>query len=221
MHSSPSNRWPFVVLLGTIWGISECFLGIYLRQCASSISGSIMTGLAFFFLAIAFSYNRSRLTILLMVVLASLFKLVDALLLSLPIQHGAVANPLFAFLMEGLAFWIIITFFSQSWQQNFGSQLMSGAFMALAAVNLFPLVKYVTGISACVVPGTNYPLSLYYAHLAISLSALTFPAGLFLGRNLLILEEKGGLIYSNPWIKRALAPFSFLAGIGILIIFRA
>lgn len=221
MNSSSLERWSFVFLLGTIWGMAECLLGIYLRQCASSISGSVMTGIAFFFLAAAFSYHRSLLTIALMVGLAGLFKLIDALLLSLPILHGAVANPIFAFFMEGLAFWLIATFFSPVWLRKILGQVMAGAFMALTASNLFPLVKYVTGIPACVVPGTNYPLSLYYAPVAISLSMFTLPAGLFFGKKLFEMDEKTKLIVASSWIKKALAPISLLLGVAILLIFRS
>lgn len=220
MNSSSLDRWPFVFLLGTIWGVAECLLGIYLRQCASFISGSIMTGVAFFFLAAAFSYHHTSLTIPLMVGLASLFKLIDALLLSLPILHGAVANPIFAFFMEGLAFWLIVTFFNPVWMKKFLGQLLAGAFMALTAVNLFPLVKYVTGIPACVVPGTNYPLALYYAPVAISLSMLTLPAGLFLGQKLLAMEKRIKPISAHSWLRKALAPISLFVGVAILLIFR-
>lgn len=220
MKSTSLKGVPFVFFLGSIWGLSECLLGMYLRQCASSISGSVMTAVAIFFLATSTQVSPSRLAIPLMVILASFFKMFDAFLLSLPFLHGAIANPIFAFFMEALAFWLIIIFFNQSWQQKLIGQLITGAFIALAAVNLFPLVKYVTGIPACVVPGTNYPLSLYYAPVAISLSALTFPLGLLFGKNLIALEEKASLASTYAWVRRTLAPVSLLAGMAILIILR-
>jgi len=220
MDSASAKRWPFVFLLGSVWGLSECLLGLYLRQCASSISGSVMTAVAIFFLAAASKVSPLRFSLPLMLILASLFKIFDALLLSLPLRHGAVANPIFAFFMETLAFWLVIIFFSQSWLQKFLGQFVAGAFMALTAVNLFPLVKYVTGIPACVVPGTNYPLSLYHAPVAITLSAITFPLGLLLGKSLLLLEEKAGLAQDYLWVRRFLAPASLLIGLVILIILR-
>lgn len=220
MKPNPVNRLPFVFFLGSVWGLSECLLGIYLRQCASSISGSVMTAVAIFFLAASTQMSPSRLAILLMVILASFFKIFDAFLLSLPFLHGAVANPIFAFFMEALAFWLVIVFFNQSWQQKLIGQFVAGGFIALVAVNLFPLVKYVTGIPACVVPGTNYPLSLYYAPVAISLSAITFPLGLLFGKSLIVLEEKNSLASTYTWVRRILAPVSLLAGLVILIILR-
>jgi len=220
MESISVKRWPFVFLLGSVWGLSECFLGLYLRQCASSISGSIMTAVAIFFLAAAYKVGSHQFSLPLMLILASLFKIIDALLLSLPLRHGAVANPIFAFFMETLAFWLVIIFFSQDWLQKPLGQFAAGAFMALTAVNLFPLVKYVTGIPACVVPGTNYPLSLYYAPVAVSLASISFPIGLLLGKILLLLEEKADLAQGYPWIRRFLAPASLLIGLIILITLR-
>lgn len=220
MKSASVNRLPLIFFLGSAWGLSECLLGIYLRQCASSISGSIMTAVAIFFFAASIQVSPRFLAIPLMVILASFFKMFDAFLLSLPFLHGAVANPIFAFFMEALAFGLVIVFFNQSWQQKLLGQLIAGAFIALAAVNLFPLVKYVTGIPACVVPGTNYPLSLYYAPVAISLSAITFPLGLLFGKSLVALEEKASLASSYIWAKRILAPISLLTGVAILIILR-
>ncbi len=220
MNLRSSKSLPLVFFLGSIWGVSECLLGLYLRQCASLISGSVMTAVAFFFLAASSRVNPSRLTLPLMITLASLFKMFDAFLLSLPFFHGAVANPIFAFFMEALAFWLVITFFSQSWQQKLTGQIIAGTFMALTAVNLFPLVKYVTGIPACVLPGTNYPLSLYYAPLAISLSAISFPLGLLFGKSLGALEEKTSLGSAYIWLRRILAPVSLLTGMAVLIILR-
>jgi hypothetical protein len=220
MESTSVKRWPFIFLLGSVWGLSECLLGLYLRQCASSISGSVMTAVAIFFLAASSRVSSYRFSLPLMLILASLFKMFDALLLSLPLRHGAVANPIFAFFLETLAFWLVIIFFSQSWLQKPLGQFMAGAFMALTAVNLFPLVKYVTGIPACVVPGTNYPLSLYYAPVAVSLSSLSFPLGLLLGKCLLLLEEKAGSAPAFGWIRQLLAPASLLVGLVILIILR-
>lgn len=91
----PKAYLGIVVMLGAVWGLSEAGLGMALRSCASSISGSIMAGVAFFFIASAWFLTRSIFGVGQLVVIASLFKMFDALLLSLPIRHGAIANPIF------------------------------------------------------------------------------------------------------------------------------
>ena len=179
-----------VIMLGAVWGLSEAALGMGLRSCASFLSGSIMTGVALFFIAACWVLTRNILGIALLVVVASLFKMFDALLLSLPIQHGAVANPIFAFFMEGIAFLVLISIFNEKLKQKIGGQALLGGMAALLAVNLFPLVKYATGIPACVVAGTGYPLSLYYAPVAVFLSFVTVPLGLMVGAKSKVLEAK-------------------------------
>jgi len=179
-----------VVMLGAVWGFSEAALGMGLRSCASFLSGSIMTGVALFFIAASWILTRKITGIALLIVIASLFKMFDALLLSLPIQHGAVANPIFAFLMEGVAFLVLISIFHEKRKRKIGSQALLGGMAALLAVNFFPLVKYATGIPACVFPGTSYPLSLYYAPVAVFLSFVTVPLGFLVGVKIRTLEAK-------------------------------
>ena len=178
-----------VVMLGAVWGLSEAALGMGLRSCASAMSGSIMTGVALFFIAACWVISRSWKGVALLVVIATLFKLFDALLLSLPVLHGAVANPIFAFVMEGVAFLIIVSLVKDRLSKNTASQALTGGLSALVAVNLFPLVKFATGIPACVAAGTGYPLSLYYAYIAVALSLVTVPLGIMIGTKVKSLES--------------------------------
>jgi hypothetical protein len=53
-------------------------------------------------------------------------------------------------------------------------------------------VKFATGIPACVAAGTGYPLSLYYAYIAVALSLVTVPLGIIVGEKMKSLET--GLI---------------------------
>jgi hypothetical protein len=170
-----------VLILGSVWGLSEAGLGMCLRRCASTVSGSLMTGAALFFLAVAWAVAPRVRVIAGMVVLASAFKLFDALLLGLPILHGAVANPIFAIVMEGAAFLVLIAVLRTALTATSAGRGLAGGLSALLAVNLFPLVRFATGIPACVVPGTAYPLALYYLPLAVALSALTVPLGFLAG----------------------------------------
>jgi hypothetical protein len=182
----------FIITLGAVWGLSEAALGMGLRSCASVVSGSIMTGVALFFIAACWVISQSAWGVAFLIIVASLFKLFDALLLSLPVLHGAVANPIFAFVMEGVAFLIIVSLVKDKLFKTTGSQALIGGLSALVAVNLFPLVKFATGIPACVAAGTGYPLSLYYAYVAVALSLVTVPLGILAGVKIRSLES--GLI---------------------------
>ena len=168
----------FLVVCGSVWGLTEAGLGLALESCARLASGSIMTGVGLFFIGAAWARTRRAAGPALVVGLAVAFKLFDALLLGLPIKHGAVANPMFAFATEGLALLVIIPFLAETWKRKVVGQAFLGGASALLAVNLFPLVKFATGIPACVIPGGTTPLSLYYAPLAVGISMLTLPLGI-------------------------------------------
>ncbi len=175
------TSWGPVLVLGGLWGFSEAALGMYLRQCASTVSGSVMTGAALFFLAAAWSVSPRAKALAGMVLMACSFKLFDALLLGLPVRHGAVANPIFAIVMEGAAFLLIVAAIRGDLAAKPLGRILTGGLAALVAVNVFPLVGFATGIAACKVAGTAIPLSLYYAPVAIALSTLTVPAGAWAG----------------------------------------
>ena len=93
-NKSPKLYAGVIIMLGAAWGLSEAALGMWLKNCASSVSGSVMTGFALFFIAASWLISKRASGVILLVVVASLFKLLDAFLLSLPVLHGAVANPI-------------------------------------------------------------------------------------------------------------------------------
>ena len=213
MSQTPQKTsWAPVLVLGSLWGLSEAALGMSLRQCASTVSGSLMTGAAFLFLAAAWAISPRVRTMAVMVGLAAGFKLFDALLLGLPVLHGAIGNPIFAIVMEGAAFVLILGVVSKSIAGKAAGQGLSGGLAALVAVNVFPLVKFATGVAPCVT-GTSYPLSLYYAPIAVALSALTVPLGLLAGRALASPEKR-------PVRLRWLSPATVALSLGALALLR-
>jgi len=217
---TPKSYLGIVAMLGAVWGLSEAALGMGLRSCASFVSGSIMTGVALFFIASSWIISRHILGVALLVVIASLFKMFDALLLSLPVQHGAVANPIFAFLMQGAAFLILVSIINEKTKQKKAGQALLGGMVALLAINLFPLVKYITGIPACVFPGTGYPLSLYYAPLAVSLSLVTVPLGMWVGAKIEALEKKLERANQMRKVSYFASPATLLLCLVIIVLIR-
>jgi hypothetical protein len=179
-----------------------------------------MTGVALFFMAGAWVLSRRMVSIALLVLIASIFKLFDAFFLSLPIRHGAVANPIFAFVMEGVAFLVLIWIFNEKLRQKTAGQALFGGLAALLAVNLFPLVKHATGIPACVVPGTGYPLSLYYAPLAVLISAISVPLGFFVGSKIKNIEAKLEHIYQGTRLGFLISPATLAVCLTIIALIR-
>jgi len=217
---NPRSYLGIVFMLGAVWGLSEAALGMGLRTCASVLSGSIMTGAALFFIAVCWILSRNVLGVVLLVLIASLFKMFDALLLSLPIIHGAVANPIFAFIMEGAAFLVIVALIKGSLFQKKSGQAMAGGLAALLAVNLFPLVKYATGIPACVVAGTGYPLSLYYAYVAVAISLVTVPLGVLVGTKIRSFEAGFARTSGSKIFQYVVSPVTVILCILITVLIR-
>ena len=218
MEKQARFRLHAAVLLASVWGLSEAALGMGLRKCAAVLSGSLMTGVALLFLGAGWVLTRRYWALIVMVVIASLFKLFDAALLSLPILHGAVGNPIFAFFMECAALILLLAVLQKHLVQKTHGQAVLGGLSALLAVNLFPLVRFVTGVPACVVSGTGFPLSLYYAYVAVGLSMVTVPMGFWLGERIASLETR--LSSRRPGLIHVLTPAAVIICLILVFLIR-
>lgn len=217
---NPKSYIGLVIMLGSVWGLSEAALGMGLRTCAAHVSGSLMTGIALFFLATGWVVSRRAIGVMLMVLIASLFKMFDALLLSLPLKHGAIGNPIFAFFMEAAAFLIFVSIFKEKMAKKPAGQALLGGLAAVVAVNLFPLVKYATGIPACVAAGTGYPLSLYYIHLAVLASFVTVPLGYWVGARIEAVETSLTKAQAMRTVNTFLSPAALIICLAIIALLR-
>jgi len=188
--TSLSASLGFLVVCGSVWGLSEAGLGLALAACAKAVSGSIMTGVALFFIGAAWARTKRIAGPAIVIGFALAFKLVDALLLGLPLKHGAVANPMYAFITEGIAFLVIVPFLAGHWRGKAAGQAFLGGTSALLAVNLFPFVKIATGIPACVVPGGTMPMALYYAPVAVAAALVAVPLGFLAAERAEALESR-------------------------------
>jgi hypothetical protein len=209
-----------MIVLGTLWGLSEAALGMGLRSCAAAVSGSLMTGAALFFLAAGWTLSKRVAGVAVMVLVAALFKMSDAFLLSLPLNHGAIGNPIFAFVMEAVAFVVLVSILKEKMASRPSGQALLGGFSAVLAANLFPLVKYATGVPACVAAGTGVPLSLYYIHFAVLASMVTVPLGVWTGSRIAILEARLAEVWAERRLRLILAPAALVIGLAILAVLR-
>jgi len=122
--------------------------------------------------------------------------------------------------MEGLAFLVLVAIVKEKLMHNRAGQALTGGMAALLAVNLFPLVKYATGIPACVFPGTGYPLSLYYLPLAVSLSFVTVPFGFWLGAKIRAIETEFGEAIRGKRIRYFAPPATLILCLAIMVLIR-
>ncbi len=218
--STPKPYLGMIVVLGSLWGLAEAGLGMGLRSCAAYISGALMTGAAMFFVAAGWAVSRKVLGVALMVFLAVGFKMFDALLLSYPLTHGAIGNPMFAFFMEALAFLILIAVLKSTLTRRPAGQALLGGMAALLAANLFPLVRFATGVPACVVAGTGYPLSLYYVHVAVAVTMITVPLGFWVGERLTAWDFRVVESHQRKRFESILSPAALLLCLAILTLLR-
>jgi hypothetical protein len=218
--SASKSALGFAVALGAVWGLSEAALGMGLRSCAAYVSGAVMTGAALFFLAAGWVLTRRVLGVAIMILIAAGFKMFDALLLGYPLNHGAIGNPIFAFAMEGLAFLVIVAVIRRSLTEKPAGQALAGGMSALLAANLFPLVRFATGVPACTVAGTGYPLSLYYVHVAVALAMATVPLGYWLGSRIKVWESRHSpSLFHGRWV-RILSPATLALCLTIAALIR-
>jgi hypothetical protein len=215
--SSPIS---IALTMGAIWGLSEVALGIGLRACAAQMSGSLMTGVGLFFLAAGWIATRRFFVPILIVCIASLFKLFDALLLMLPVTDGAIINPVFAFLTEGAAIILLLAIFKSGWLKKLPARILLGGGSALIAVAMFPLVKFFTGVPACVYPGTMVPLSIYFAPVALVASMVLVPLGFFVGDKISTAFIRIDNSVASAFAKLSFSPVIALVCIALIMFIR-
>ncbi len=171
-----------LVMLACLWGVLEAIGGVYLRgTCARLFSGSVLMAGAFFFMASAYVTRGRLLPLLLLPVVAAALRIYAAVLTGTPLLAMAVANPIYAFFTETLALLAVLALAQERLKGTIKGRMAIGALSATAGATVFPAVKYFTGISACVLPGTSLPLAIYGLPVAAALSALTVPAGFAFG----------------------------------------
>ena len=209
-----------IIMLGSVWGLSEAGLGIALKSCASMASGSIMTSVALFFIAASWAIIRRILGVILLVAIACSFKIFDALLLSLPLSHGAIANPIFAFITQGFGFIVFISLLQRFFRQDRNKHIATGGASAAFSAGIFPLVKFVTGNPACVYPGTTIPLAIVFAPLAILLSCISVPLGFLAAGKLSAVSATYSIKSSKTALNFIVSPSTLVFCLILVALFR-
>jgi hypothetical protein len=167
-----------IIMIGSLWGLLEATAGIGLRgSCARLYSGSLLSGASLLFFSGAYALTGRLLLVLLLPVIAGLFRLYAGLLLGQPLISGAVANPIYAFVVEALAFCAVIYLIKQKHVKSLVGASLAGMTAGVLSANMFLPVKFFTGIPACVVPGTDFPLCIWGLPVAIAVAAVSMPLG--------------------------------------------
>lgn len=166
-----------LVAAGAAWGLTEFAAGMGLARCAGNFTGAILTGLAFFWISFAWTLTRRVAAVMLIVGIAMLLKWLDAWLLPVPLNHGSVLNPMYAFLTLVAGFLLVTALSRRSFLSGKRGRIILGGAAALVAVALFPLVKFATGTPACLFAATAIPVAYVTSPVAMILAMITVPLG--------------------------------------------
>ena len=202
-----------IVTIGSLWGLVEATAGVGLRgSCARLYSGSVLTGTSLLFFSFAYMLTGRLLLVLLLPIIAGLLRLYAGLLLGQPVVSGAVANPIFAFFMEALAFCAVIYLLKRSYLRSVAGGGVAGMTAATLSACMFLPVKLVTGIPACVVPGTTFPLAIWGLPVAAAVAVVSMPLGLWAGA-----WGRDWMEAPGPRPVRVLAGVSAFVSVGVLL----
>jgi hypothetical protein len=219
-NRSFESHMDVILALGAIWGMSEALLGMWLQRCASLYSGAIMTGLAFFYMSFSWTATRKLLSLVMLLLVVSLFKMFDALLLSSSLKSGSVLNPTFAFFSETLAFMAVVLLLRKSFDERLTSRLLTGAGAALGATLIFPMAGIFTGSPACLFPATQISQSIVTSPIAIIISLVTVPLGFVLAKKYTSVTRVEGISKAGLVIRYAWAPVVFIMCLALITITR-
>lgn len=176
------DRMYWVVGVGLLWGLMESGLGPVLKTtCSSGVTGSVLCGLSYLFIAMSFALAGGARGPLVALVITVAVKLMSGALLGLSLSGGAIANPIFAFVTEVSAFLIVVAALNRIAMGPVLKASITGIAASALAVLAFPLVKWCTGVPACLKSGTGIYLAYYYSYVAIAIAAAVSPIGMWLG----------------------------------------
>jgi hypothetical protein len=215
------TRFGVILAAGSIWGLVEFAAGLGLQKCAALYTGAILTGLSFFWLTFVWGVTGRILPVIQTVVIVMLFKWLDAFLLQLEWNNGAVVNPMFAFLTAMTGFILVITLFRKRFTGKLSIRILSGGLAALTAMALFPLVRFATGIPACTYAATQVPLSVYTAPAAMVIAMITVPLGFKVSLWFDRMDDRVSVLQSKLFIGRLWSLAVFISCVIIIIMARS
>ena len=193
-----TRRWELwlVVAVGCMWGLTESVGRAALHDIGIlHHNGSILAGCAVLFFALAYGLTPRARTLMILPLIAMLFKVYLAGLEHHPIFcRGMAGNMVFAYMGGAFAFGTLMFVTSDKRRMSWGGGAAIGVLSTVIAANVFILAPLFTGQSACVVPGTALPSSVAGIPYAAAVAGLGAPLGFRGGQK---LRELGVAVSRN------------------------
>ncbi len=173
------------IAIGSAWGLSEAVVRLSTRAvCPAGMIGSALTGAALLFFFFGRGAGLKPFSLILTALAAAALKVGTSLAVGVPLLHGAIWNPVFAYSLEMAAFLLVMATAGGWAGQSLLRTAFTGGSAALVAALAFPLSGAVTGFPVCTMPGSNLPVSWAYAPVAVVLAMAASPLGLMAGNAL-------------------------------------
>ena len=185
------NRWKqilaislIVIVIGSIWGLFEMSLGGFLHAIHFPQKGAIMGGLAISFMAVFITITGKPSLVPILGIIAASFKLVDSIILGVPLVSPFVINPAIAIVMEALAFSAVTVVLKTAIDKRLlaraGSGILAGSlgyvfyatFASIFGLGMWPTLVFTEKLQVIVANAT--PLAI--------MGAITLVAGYYVGR---------------------------------------
>ncbi|MBP7461780.1 MAG: hypothetical protein KBA26_10865 [Candidatus Delongbacteria bacterium] len=170
----------YILSFGLLWGLAESIIPWVLKAgCPGTSIGSLMAGLAFFFLAGSYFSSHRMSAPLMIAVIAAIIKLTGLTIRHAAIPTGLWLNPIGAYALQAILFRLGMQFRNRSSSlQILATGIISGGLAGL----FYPTVIGMMGQSACIHPDSGIAVSVYYAPLTAAIAGPASLAGYHIGR---------------------------------------
>ena len=215
-------NWHFFVAAGLLWGLAEAGIGLGLRgACGAGLTGAIMTGAGVLALSSAYHFDRRLWSVGVLLGAVVLLKLLDPLLLGIPLRSGPIVNPGFAFIVECAAFLLLVSLVNPRLGKHLPANMATGGLIGLVSAAAFPLAGHVTGVPVCAMAGTGVPQAWFYGPATVGVCLAAYPLGRLIGEQAMAWLGSERLA-SRPAraLLDAVAAAALLAVIGVNLFLR-
>jgi hypothetical protein len=171
----------FLITIGCLWGITEFFMGTLLKNLyPGNITGSVLIGLSFFFLSATYYLNERISSLIIILIISTLFKLSGTILIGKSLASPFFINPVLSMLLSVCLFIILQRLILKDKKTTGINSFFAGAILAAVTALLFPLLNYISGYPLCFKSNTNIPLSVWYIHISTFIGFFAYPAGVYI-----------------------------------------
>jgi|GEM_PF-3347132 len=168
-----------LVFIGSFWGFTEYFAGTLIKDSfPDGVTGSILIGLSFFFLASGLFFSKNIYGILIPLGVAIALKIGWSIISGHALSHPSLINPLFSILIETAVFISFYLLFLKKKKKSIAMLIILGAAGGVLVSLLFPQITAITALPVCVKLGTNTPLSIYFINYSIIAGSIALPLGI-------------------------------------------